>query len=52
MAKKIIPGLEENYLYLETNQQSSFIKPSNYEKSKTRKWKQDIGRNQRIYPEK
>lgn len=28
---------EENYLYLETHQQRSFIKPSNYEKSKTRK---------------
>lgn len=26
---------EENYLYLETNQQRSFIKPNNYEKSKT-----------------
>ena len=39
---------EENYLYLETNQQSSFIKPSNYEKSKTRKWKQDIGRRENM----
>ena len=28
---------KENYLYLETNQQRSFIKPNNYEKSKTRK---------------
>ena len=43
---------EENYLYLETHQQHSFIKPSNYEKSKTRKWKQDIGHSQGIYPQK
>jgi hypothetical protein len=39
---------EENYLYLETHQQHSFIKPSNYEKSKTRKWKQDIGRRENM----
>ena len=39
---------EENYLYLETNQQRSFIKPNNYEKSKTRKWKQDIGRKENM----
>ncbi|NBH15661.1 IS1182 family transposase [Lachnospiraceae bacterium] len=35
---------EENYLYIEENQQLSFIKPSNYEISKTRKYKNDIGR--------
>lgn len=35
---------EENYLYLENNQQLAFIKPSNYEISKTRKYKTDISR--------
>lgn len=35
---------EENYLFLENNGQSSFIKPANYEISKTRKYKNDIGR--------
>ena len=35
---------EENYLFLEKNGQSSFIKPMNYEISKTRKYKKDIGR--------
>lgn len=35
---------EENYLFIEANQQISFIKPSNYEISKTRKYQQDIGR--------
>ena len=35
---------EENYLFLEENGQVSFIKPNNYEKSKTRKYKKDIGR--------
>ena len=35
---------EENYTYLEEHGLKSFIKPSNYEKSKTRKWKNDIGR--------
>ena len=35
---------EENYLFLESNGQISFIKPSNYEISKTRKYQQDIGR--------
>ena len=39
---------EENYLYLETHQQRPFIKPSNYEKSKSRKWKQDIGRRENM----
>ena len=39
---------EENYLYLETNGQRAFIKPSNYEKSKTRKWKKDIGRRENM----
>ena len=35
---------EENYLFIEANQQISFIKPSNYEISKTHKYQQDIGR--------
>lgn len=34
---------EENYTYLDGNGQLSFIKPSNYEISKTRKYKTDIG---------
>lgn len=34
---------EENYLFLETNGQLSYIKPANYEISKTRKYKNDIG---------
>lgn len=35
---------EENYSYLESNGQLAFIKPSNYEISKTRKYKNDISR--------
>ncbi|WP_163192402.1 transposase, partial [Clostridium thermarum] len=35
---------EENYVYLKENEQLSFIKPANYEISKTRKYKNDIGR--------
>ena len=35
---------EENYLYLEENGQVAFIKPANYEISKTRKYKTDIGK--------
>lgn len=35
---------EENYLFIEANQQLAFIKPQNYEISKTRKYKQDISR--------
>lgn len=35
---------EENYHYLDEKDQQSFIKPSDYEKSKTRKYKKDIGR--------
>jgi hypothetical protein len=30
---------EENYLYLESNAQTSYIKPSNYERSKTKKYR-------------
>ena len=35
---------EENYLFLEENGQLSYIKPANYEISKTRKYKNDIGK--------
>lgn len=35
---------EENYVYLKENGQLSFIKPLNYEISKTRKYKNDISR--------
>ena len=35
---------EENYLFLEGNGQISYIKPANYEISKTRKYRNDIGK--------
>jgi len=35
---------EENYTYLKNNNQLAFIKPSNYERSRTRRYKNDIGR--------
>ena len=35
---------EENYMFLEGNNQLSFIKTSNYETSKTKRFKNDIGR--------
>ena len=35
---------EENYLFLEANGQLSYIKPANYEISKTRKYRNDIGK--------
>ena len=35
---------EENYFFLDENEQLSFIKPANYEISKTRKYKNDISR--------
>lgn len=35
---------EENYSYIEDNQQIAFIKPANYEISKTRKYQKDISR--------
>ena len=35
---------EENYLFLEENGQTAYIKPNNYEQSKKRRYKQDIGR--------
>jgi len=39
---------EENYSYLEENGQLAFIKPSNYEQSKTKKYKSDIGRRENM----
>ena len=35
---------EENYTYFESNGQVAYIKPSNYEQTKTRKYRNDIGR--------
>lgn len=35
---------EENYSFIEKNNQVAFIKPANYEISKTRKFKNDIGK--------
>lgn len=35
---------EENYLFIEENGQVAFIKPANYEISKTRKYRNDISR--------
>ena len=35
---------EENYSFIEENNQIAFIKPANYEISRTRKYKHDIGR--------
>jgi transposase len=39
---------EENYTYLEEHEQLAFIKPSNYEQSKTKKYKSDIGRRENM----
>ena len=35
---------EENYLFLEENEQIAFIKPANYEISKTKQYKNDTGK--------
>ncbi len=44
---------EENYLFLEENGQLAYIKPQNYKISKTRKYRQDIGRMKNMkYDEK
>ena len=44
---------EENYVYLAEKGLDSYIKPSNYEKSKTRKYKKEMEfRNNLIYDEK
>lgn len=39
---------EENYRYLEENNQVSYIKPQNYEISKTRKFKKNIGKKENM----
>jgi len=39
---------EENYTYLENSEQLAFIKPSNYEQAKTKKYKSDIGRRENM----
>ena len=39
---------EENYLFIEENGQLSYIKPANYEISKTRKYRTDIGRHENM----
>jgi transposase len=39
---------EENYSWCEENGQIAFIKPANYEKAKTRKYKSDIGKRENM----
>ena len=39
---------EENYLFVEENGQTAYIKPQNYEISKTRSYKKDIGRSENM----
>lgn len=39
---------EENYLFIEENGQLSYIKPANYEISKSRKYRTDIGRHENM----
>jgi hypothetical protein len=39
---------EENYVFLEENGQLSYIKPANYEISKTRRYKNDIGKTENM----
>ena len=39
---------EENYTYLEKNNQKAFIKPQIYERSKTRKFKNDISKKENM----
>ena len=39
---------EENYTYFEEQEQLAFIKPTNHEKAKTRKYKNDIGRRENM----
>lgn len=39
---------EENYTWCEENGQTAFIKPGNYEASKTRKYKSDIGKRENL----
>ena len=39
---------EENYLFIEKNGQTAYIKPQNYEISKTRKYKKNISRRENM----
>ena len=39
---------EENYVYLEENNQKSFIKPQNYENTKSKKFKNNIGKRENM----
>ena len=39
---------EENYIFIESNGQTAYIKPQNYEISKTRKFKSDISRRENM----
>ena len=40
---------EENYAYLKENHQKGFIKPLNYATSKTRKYKAQLGGNEKTW---
>lgn len=39
---------EENYTWCEENNQMAFIKPANYDRAKTKKYKSDIGRRENM----
>ena len=39
---------EENYIFIESNEQTAYIKPQNYELSKTRKFQHDISRRENM----
>jgi len=39
---------EENYLYLENHGYNAYIKPANYEQSKSRNYRKDIGRRENM----
>ena len=39
---------EENYVFIEQNRQTAYIKPQNYEISKTRKYQNDISRRENM----
>ena len=39
---------EENYVWCDANGQTAFIKPANYEQSKKKKYKSDIGRRENM----
>lgn len=40
---------EENFVYLSKNKQEAYIKPATYERSKTRRYKNDIGLAENMY---